>query len=252
MAKKKRNLRLGDDKKAKASRLFNFSSVNEYLFQNKSFRIDRKAGPSASRLYEYYCDELPTDLHKETALKKEDILLPRRSRNCRDPLDDELYHGFHRKMKQGEKSMSVADKSRMLFEVDNLRSQMELLKQHDWVKHLPRITAIEDKTDMEELSFKRKLTIIEITKLLEKYVRWEARNEALQMDMKLFENSAECNDDDSDCSENIVIQPLTQLQEQRVKKRLHKDGSSVRIQLHNGYDIVYGPYQHPKVVLSLN
>lgn len=244
MAQKKRKLRLGDARPAKAARLFDFAS-NPLLFQDQPVLVDPATPHLPSHLYQYYDDgsELPTALTKETNLKRTSAEPPRRRRHRVDPLQDELYLPFHRRMKQHEKSMALADKSRVMFEVDNLRTQMALLRQHDWAKHLPRITVV-DKTP-EDLAEKRKLTLAEIRKLLQKYHHWDARNEQLVHDIKQYEAHPVSDDD---LSELILTIPVAQLQKEREDKRLQQDGYRVRLRLRNGHDIVYGPYQPPKVV----
>lgn len=162
-------------------------------------------------------------------------------------------------MKREEKIMTGTDRARILTDVDNLRTQLQLLRQHDWQRHLPRITLINDKNDINELTQKRKLTETEIERLLKKFSNWEQRNNWLQEDVRAFEGDSDSIDeeedleedeDEDDDEESILTKPIEELQAKLLEKRRERDGFPIRICLRNGFDLVAGPYQYPRIVLS--
>lgn len=240
---KKRKLRLGDPR-TKTAKLFSFDAINKLLFREQRIRIDRTSKVSHSRPYHYFEDTQLPNISKKTPLERKEALLPRRQRNKADPLPDEVYHGFHRRMKREEKVMTGADKNKILQDVDTLRNQLQLLRQLGWARHLPRITAVNDINDLDELAEKRKLTEIQIERLLKKFTNWEERNSALQEDIKAFHEGLDDEPwDDSD--ESILVRPVEDIQKERLAKRLEKHGHTLRLDLHNGTALVAGPYDYP-------
>lgn len=281
----KRRLRLGRDGKGQ-SRLFNFESVNSLLYQDREIGICSSLESDDFKTknfkrYAFYGQmaELPKLKNKETDLKYNESLPPRRQRLKMDPLPDQHFETFHRRMKREEKNMTGADRSKMMSEIETLKSQLRLLRQHDWMKHLPRITLVKDPKDRSELQRKRELTEKECLRLLNKYYSWEKRNENLENDIRLFNknmhsdnahssklargrkdrhNDDDNNDDDDndeeedlddldDDDEDIFLSDLAALKAKRQERRIEKYGPSIRIVLGNGYDLVGGPFQYPRI-----
>lgn len=286
---KKRQLRLRNEGSTQ-SKLFNFESVNSLLYQDSPIQLRLSSDTSNSNgkttdLQKYTYFGLVSKAPKLTAidsdLKFNDSLLPRRQRLRLDPLSDKHYLAFHRRMKRDEKSMVVADRNKMVLEIENLKIQLQLLRQHDWMKHLPRITVVKDTRDMEELQRKRQLTEQEILRLLTKYDDWDRRDTKLQSDIREFEkhmhynntrrmgsvnrrrtndnnNDGDDNDDNGDgdnatsssnedSDESILTTNLAATKAKRQARRHKKYGPKIRLVLGNGYEIVGGPLQHCRI-----
>lgn len=242
---KQRKLRSKEDGATQV--VFNFDKINTLITHNRPIAIDNDS--CTENLYRWYEDDAQMPAAATTAktvnLKVLDQLLPRRNKLKLDKLDDKVYETFHKKMKKEEKNMTNSDRLKIMSEVDNLRTQLLLLNQYDWIRHLPKVTHINDIKNYDELVAKRQLTIREITRLLKKYDDWKRRNDRLQQDIKEFEHHG-INSDDED--ESILRVPLDQLQQQRVAARLEKDGPTIVLNLRNGHGILMGPYVVPRVI----
>lgn len=266
-SEKKRTLRLADPARAKSAKLFNFDSVNTLLYLDQPIQVDHSTTQTTDSLYRHYGStcQLPKLAGKNTDLQFKATLLPRRQRIRTDPLDDAIYENFHRRMTKEEKSMAGVDRTRMTFEIENLRDQLSLLLQHDWVRQLPRITMINDRKNPEEMARKRSITRQEIQRLLNKYSNWEQRDARLQRARKRFEErsngvsasrtsqndeSDESSDESDDNDDETVLSSLAKLKEERQRKRMLRDGLAIRIMLRNGYDILQPPEHSPRIVES--
>ncbi|GEQ70092.1 hypothetical protein JCM33374_g3768 [Metschnikowia sp. JCM 33374] len=254
---KRRKLRSSDSSTKNASLLYNFDNVNQLLHKDGRIRLDFNGSCSAETKYEYFGKsswDTPDTLKKTLDIRHEETLLPRRrTKNIIDPLPDDVYGAFHRRMKKDEKSRTLTDRARMYFEMDNLKSSLELLQQHDWNKHLPHLTMIKDRNDIDELLWKRNATIQEIEKTLAKFSNWEARCADLSTDMKRFESShnmALLDEDDDDSDESILRDSLDQLAKKRKQQRIKRYGRPMKIFLGNGHHIRYDPYLTPTVAVE--
>ncbi|PVH18998.1 hypothetical protein CXQ85_001292 [Candidozyma haemuli] len=234
--KEKRRLRSQERSKA-ASKLFDFDSANALLYKDEAIRIDRSGRSEGRQPFTYYGEmsRLPERqaTSKSTKVSKKEVVLPRRQRTKEDPLGDEVYEAFHRKMKRDEKSMTGSDKNRIANEIDNFRMQLMLLQQNNWARHLPKMTYINDKSDLEELSWKRQATFKELQRLVQKYENWETRNEQRLAEIKEFESRRDPDAPDSepvdedDADDAILAQPS--VQEEREQERLEELGPSSRL-----------------------
>ncbi|ANB15474.1 hypothetical protein AWJ20_3102 [Sugiyamaella lignohabitans] len=92
-----------------------------------------------------------------------------------DPLRDELYEVYHRRMERDEKGIQRIERERTALEVDAMIAQKELLEGLSWRRDILRITAIVNPNDQEELELKRKLTLKEIEMYLERYQIWKKK-----------------------------------------------------------------------------
>lgn len=252
--KEKRRLRLQERSKA-ASKLFDFDSANPLLFKNRPIHIDNSSSRQHRQPFEYYglMSRLPERLatSKSTKVTRKETEYPRRRHLKTDPLSDDVYLPFHRKMKRDEKFMTGSDRNRIANEVDNFRLQLMLLQQNNWARHLPKITYINDKSDMAELLWKRQATVAELQRLVLKYENWCTRNELRLADVKDFESRKSPNAADSDPVEeddsSDVILGDTHLREEREAERIARYGPPGRLKLRNGYDLVFGPFQYPRI-----
>ncbi|KAI5958538.1 hypothetical protein KGF57_002383 [Candida theae] len=181
-----RTLRSKDSNKAPVNKnLFNFDDINNYLYSNNPIHFGRSN--NESQLYTYFKSDEETPALRITRVKQVPRKLPKR-RTKVDPLPDSKYTIFHRKMKKEETQMLNEEKIKNLIEVDNLNTSLQLLKQYDWVRHLPSITKLNDAMDYEEMERKRVLTISEIEKLLEKQALWKKKRDKFINDTRLFHN----------------------------------------------------------------
>ncbi|KAF8004200.1 hypothetical protein HF325_001648 [Metschnikowia pulcherrima] len=256
---KRRKLRLSDSEAKNAALLYDFDHVNKLIHEDARIRLDFVSKVSHSCPYEHFGEacKIPSQtINLDLSVRRSEEELPRRRRRITaDPLHDEVYETFHRRMKKEERSRTLTDRGRMYFEMDNLKSQLELLQQHDWNKHLPTLTKINDRSDVDELLKKRQATMHEIEKTLAKFANWEARSSALSAEMKVWENQAlarkRVDDDDADdVDETVLDVPLHVLAKERRQQRIARDGMPIRILLRNGHQVRYNPYLTPTVVVE--
>lgn len=218
--------------------LFRFDDANALIYQHQPIAMAK--GTDFHNLYRWFNETLPerTNTSKTTNLVTSYELLPRRVRE--DPLPDEHYEVFHKKMKREERAMTNSDRLKIMLEIDNLRQQLHHLHQYDWARHLPKITHINNVLDLDEMTHKKQLTEDEIARLLDKYDDWRRRQEVLLADMKAHASSIEE-------TESMLTTDLAVLQENRRQERIRRDGPKITLRLGNGYDIVASPYERPHV-----
>jgi something-about-silencing protein 4 len=150
---------------------------------------------------------------------------------------------FHKKMKKDEKVMANEDRLRILSEVDNLQTQLNLLNQYDWVRHLPNICSINDVRDYDELVEKKDLTVVEIENSLRKYDNWKRRSDQLAHDIK-------SNIETSDGADEEYNLSLETIKANRKRENRQKYGPVIKLYLNNGYLLVIDPIQPPRIVKS--
>lgn len=172
-----------------------------------------------------------------------DDFLPRR-RSKTDVLADALYHPFHKRMTREEKAMTASDRAKVLADMEYLEALLQLLNQHDWAKHLPKITVINNTRDTAELQLKLRLTRAEIARLLANYDSWKRRCDLLAGDMREYALGVDSDDEDDE----VFLLPLLALLAKRERERRHRNGPVVRLCLHNGCEIVRDSYGIPRVV----
>lgn len=247
---KRRKLRLSDGPTA-SSLQFNFENINKLLFLHEPLQV--KAVPEDwGKPYRYFHSaiEIPPVTKKQVTITSHDTILPRRNRVRSDPLPDELYLPFHRRMKKDEKSVTTSERDRIYFEMDNLRAQLQHLKGNEWQRYLPVTTVITNKVDQEELHRKRELTILELERILARLAGWEGRCNKLASDLKRFEKK-QGQFLDSDCSddESILSESFLKIRAAKSRKRLYEYGAPCRILLRNGYSISFNPYRDPAAAI---
>ncbi|WPK25105.1 hypothetical protein PUMCH_002408 [Australozyma saopauloensis] len=249
--RKKRKLRLNHELASSNTRLLNFDNGNALLSLNQPIYLDRQLKPNKTKLRRVQVTEAQPELAQREPPKFRDLDLPhRRHRNTVDPLADEVYEPFHRRMKKDERSVTLADRSKLHFDVDNLRGQLTLLNQHDWIKHVPTMVSLNDRNDYEELSRKRVLARREILKNLEKFQDWEARTTAHTLAVKNYLKGNIGLGDEDDSNGLILDRSLDRLAKERAALRIAQHGTPVRIVLRNGFDLLAMPHRKPRIVLT--
>ncbi|CUM63223.1 uncharacterized protein PRCAT00000794001 [Priceomyces carsonii] len=226
--------------------LFNFENVNTLIFKQEPITVS--SGKSYEDLYKSGNDvEVPevSKIAKCINLKIVDNILPRRSKHFEDPLPDSIYEAFHNRLRKEEKSMVNTERSRMLTEVDNLKSLLMLLDLYDWEKYLPMITVVRNSRDINELESKKELTIAEIKKLLQKYADWKKRHEKLTNEMRAFEKKEPNDTEDQDYGMS-----LEDLRSKRLLERRKEVGPRIKLNLNNGYTLLIDPLVAPKIILT--
>ena len=103
-----------------------------------------------------------------------------------DPLSDETYMSFHKKMLKQENRMHQFDVNQGVNEAERLELIYDKLDLPNWVSTLQRVTVINDPTDGKELLKKKILTKQHIKSLLYKYDRMQKRDRLLQKTIKKF------------------------------------------------------------------
>lgn len=255
----KRKLRLGRLARNKPE-VFNFDSANPLLYKEQPIISVSESSNFSPYVYFGETCQSPSIKPIRKDIKYKATILPRRQRTRQDPLTDEVYHSFHKKMKREEITMSLLDKKRMLLEVQNLEGHLRPLSLTEWMRQLPKITHIVDRSDPSEMARKRDLTKMEIGKLLKKHTEWKELTDQLLKKIARFESNrfrkrdpaedSELESDGDDDDENIVLGLLEKLQAARAERRLERQGLPTRIILRNGFDLVFGPCKFPTIERS--
>ncbi|KAK6455322.1 something about silencing, SAS, complex subunit 4-domain-containing protein, partial [Scheffersomyces xylosifermentans] len=242
-----RKLRSKDSHRKEPSQtLFNFENLNRLIYRNQKITVSNST--SYKNLYVYNADsQLPPSqaISKTSDIKIRKDIIPRKSRSkaAHDPLPDKAFDAFHRKMKKDEKVMTNEDKLRILSEVDNLQSQLKLLNQYDWIRHLPTIAYIKDPRDFTELEQKRALTIHEVERLIRKQEHWRKRLEIITASIKEFETYG-----DDEIEEDQYSLSMEALRARRQKERRQLYGPKIKLRLNNLYTLIIDPILPPKIV----
>jgi len=237
-----RKLRSKDGRNDKRATLFNFDNINKLVYRDVVITVKKP-----SDFVNVYCHsqdcQLPDTSQVQKASNLTEIRLGddgRVQRKVADPLPDDVFMMFHKKMKKDERVMANEDRLRILSEVDNLQTQLNLLNQYDWVRHLPSICSINDVRDYDELVEKKDLTVLEIENSLRKYDSWKRRSDQLAHDIK-------ANLDASDGDKEYTL-PLETIRANRKRENRQKYGPVIKLYLNNGYLLVIDPIQPPRIV----
>ncbi|SCU96829.1 LAFA_0G08328g1_1 [Lachancea sp. 'fantastica'] len=92
-----------------------------------------------------------------------------------DPLSDDLYTAYHRKMQKQELRMVKQDEVQSEAEAERLRGVLESLESQYWLKTLLKTTKVCDSGDLEEISRKRRLTQDAINNMLDNFDEFKTR-----------------------------------------------------------------------------
>lgn len=247
---KKRKLRLDHELNPAYSKLFDFDNGNALLSLNQPIFLDRLVSRKLKQNNLGSVNAEPQLIKRESAVFRDLDLPARRYRNVPDPLSEDIYQVFHRRMKKDERSVALVDKNKLHFDIDNLQSQLKLLDQHDWIKHLPTMVVLKDRNDYDELVTKRGIARKEIHKTLKKFQDWEARSSAHTLTVKNYLRGNIGLGDEDDLNELILTRALPSLAKERAALRIAQHGTPVRIVLRNGYDLLAMPHRKPRIVLT--
>ncbi|SCU89517.1 LAME_0E03994g1_1 [Lachancea meyersii CBS 8951] len=92
-----------------------------------------------------------------------------------DPLADELYEVYHRKMQKQEIRMVNQDAVQSELEAERLEGVLEGLESQNWLKTLLKTTVIHNADNLEEIMRKREITQDTIGSMLAKFEALKAR-----------------------------------------------------------------------------
>lgn len=223
--------------------LFNFEKVNGLIYCDEEITISPAV--SSDKLYTELLPEgsfVPPKRPSTTVVTQE-VVRPRRTRNnLPEPLPDEVYEVFHRRMKREETVMTNADILRLLLEIDRLKDHLRVLKSLEWTRHLPTITVVNDKTNTKEMEHKRKLTIAEIERLLANFELWCIRQDRLRTENRYLESHEIASDE-----EDVFSISLEQLRSRRQKQK-RSLLPHLTLDLGNGYALISEPAKTPRII----
>lgn len=86
-----------------------------------------------------------------------------------DPLSDQLYDNYHKKMLKQETRMMNDESNHSDLEADRLEGILDHLEVASWRLYLPKVTIVKDLFDEDELHAKKELTQRTIRLMLKKY-----------------------------------------------------------------------------------
>lgn len=93
-----------------------------------------------------------------------------------DPLADEVYIPYHRRMERTEKRVQNVEKEQSALDLDHLSNLVKLLNEDTcWRKHIGKLVLISDKDRDEDLQKKRELALRELQGYFAKYQRWRSK-----------------------------------------------------------------------------
>lgn len=234
-----RRLRSKDDARANPT-LFNFDSIDKVLHRDQEIKVVRSGAAP------FYGDsEIETRLKpNEVDLTISAALPPRRV--SQDPLDDALYNAFHRRMRKEERRMINIDRTRILNEIDTMQSLLAQLQQHDWNKYIQGITLVHNPYSINEMEYKKALTIYEIRRLLDRYDQWRKREDQLAADIRRYNHGEDSHLDRM----GEFSMPLSRLKRLRKSRRCQRHGPVIKLKLCNGSTLLIDPIQPPKFIRS--
>lgn len=193
-----------------------------------------------------------------------------------DPLSDNLYKNYHKKMLKQESRMVERDINEGENEADKLLHLCDKLNMIDWTSSLPKITVINDINDENEMNMKREATISYIQSMLDKYKEMKLRSSLIsknyrrsnKIDLirewpKIYKK-IEKNliiDYDSSSDEEEDSMNIEQIRKHRLQTREIKYGGTIKIGLASGdndklhtktkyrrYAIIAEPLRNPYVI----
>lgn len=159
-----------------------------------------------------------------------------------DPLNDELYIPYNRRMEKEEKKMINWEREKIYSEADKMKAQLEKLHQNDWMKSLQTITYIRDPRDHKEMMEKKEWTIESLKGMLKRFEDWKRCEDRvlgrirasspslIQHPFKYYTNMPDADlvqDSDTDEDENNMTIP--QIRRLRLRKKLEKFGPIIKV-----------------------
>lgn len=189
-----------------------------------------------------------------------------------DPLVDNVYTSFHRRMLLQENRMHQVDVNQSVNEAERLILVNDKLDMPSWVGTLQKITVIDNPHDAKELAKKKKMTKQYIKKLLDRYNKMEKHNHVLNKEIKkiklvpirrtpkIYQNLDRKDDveyhsssDDEEDEDNISNEELSR---RRLRRREVQAGGSIVIGLsytdmvYSRFAIIAEPLKTPAVILA--
>ncbi|SCV04124.1 LANO_0G08306g1_1 [Lachancea nothofagi CBS 11611] len=178
-SKPERKLRSKSPANADRDGLFNFDGAEDEISQDRKLTILPRVSIAFTDLAnKEELDELKLKRQELQCMKL--VVEPRHlevveGSQVQDPLSDELYAAYHRKMQKQEIRMVNHDKMQSETEAERLECILEDLDSENWFRTLLKNTVIQDPEDLEEVERKRDLTRTLITQMLSKFADMKSR-----------------------------------------------------------------------------
>lgn len=185
-----------------------------------------------------------------------------------DPLSDDVYEAYHKKMVRQETRMITSDTHHSELEAEQLQNVLDGLDVASWRTFLPKITVVKNVDDEEELERKKTLTQETIHAMLQKYKDMKKtisihsrkqRNLMIdpfskieRMYSKVDRSSVVGYNSSSDTDEESM--DIADIRSRRKQIRQKTFGSSIVVPLslhtgpHSRFAIVAEPLRHPIVI----
>ncbi|CCH45618.1 Something about silencing protein 4 [Wickerhamomyces ciferrii] len=176
-----------------------------------------------------------------------------------DPLIDELYHPYNKRMEKEEKKMINWEREKIYSEADKMKSQLEKLQQNNWSRILPTITYIRDPRDQVELEQKKQWTIESLTLLLERFEHWKkledkvlgrirASSPVYKNDQFRFYSSTVDKEllEESDTDEEEDNKTLEEIKTHRMRKKIRKYGPIIKLKFDDKV-IIAEPFKSTRI-----
>ncbi|CAN3374277.1 hypothetical protein DIURU_000844 [Diutina rugosa] len=234
-----RRLRSKDERTGSA-RVLDFEAQNPWIYKNKPIKISR--GSTVANPYRY-----PIEESSATApAPRPQTITPAKLEPPEvtyDPLTDGNYEKFHRKMMLFEKVRNNEDRSRMLNEFSILEEQLTQLLREDWGRHIHDIVYIHNRSDANEVAFKRDLAIREVMRLLGKFSHWKHRMSRVTSEVKTGEGwpGSFIHDDNYQRSRDEIRSLQT-------RRWAEEFGSRFRLVLDRNHTVIIDPVKPPVIV----
>jgi hypothetical protein len=239
-----RRLRSREKPLVVAAHLFDFDNANPYVFADKPIQIVHISSQPDTD-----ASGVKQSVHKPKRKPAvEYVKAPdntRKSKLRSDQLSDDYYTPFHTYMTKREVSMVNQDNTKVLSDMDTLNLQKNELMQLNWSSKIQGITHINNPRDIDELTRKKRLTLVEINRRLAKFRNWKKRQEELKNEIKFQERTITQQDPADEFSMS-----LSELKQLRKKERLQKYGGVINLRLNNGYYLRIDPYSPPQILES--
>lgn len=238
-----RRLRSKDERIGRA-RVLDFDSQNPWVYKNKPIKVTR--GSTVANPYCYPADEPASSL----PAAKPQTIIPATLEPPQvdyDPLTDGNYERFHRKMMLFEKVRHNEDRLRMLNECLVLEEQLNQLLREDWGRHIHDIVYIRNRSDANEVSFKRDLAIREVMRLLGKFSHWKHRVNRLTAEVKAGDGwPGTFNDEDH------YQRSPEEIKDIETRRWAQEFGGRFRLRLDRNHTVIVDPVKPPVMVNRAN
>lgn len=220
------------------------------------FQIDKGLFNFETNLKTVKTDEEANGSSKRRNLRKSTVV----RQKPEDPLTDELYTPYNRRMEKEEKKMINWERDKIYSEADKMKSQLASLQQNDWMKILPTITYIRDPRNQDELLQKKNWTVESLNALLKRFEDWKKSEDKvlgkvrapspstiMQQPFRYYTNKIDSDLlQDSDTDEEEELMSVAQIKRHRLKKKLEKYGPIIKIKFGNQV-IIAEPFKATRI-----